>query len=329
MSRIATLGAAACLALAGCGDARPRATPAPRGDPTTVRTSLERTAVWVGDPITYTIEVLCGSGYDIVESDLGRDHLQLTGLEVQDADIEREVRDGGAVAYRARYRLVSYAAETENLRIGPRSLRYYGVRDDGTMATDRPAGTAKLPGEDLMLRSALPETADLTVRATRPPALLARSARLLAPLGLTLVVLSLLVAATAAAGPLMRRSRPVRPVRPAPRPATDYRLALDEIRRLEAGGDEAVLRQAFERLDRLLRERAADAGVDARSLTPDEMDRGPGSMSDPARAALTRALRACERVRYGGPRQAPSRDLLAQVLSEAEAALAPAEGPAR
>jgi hypothetical protein len=328
VSRLLTLSAAGCLALFGCADVQHRQAAAPRQSNVTVRASLERTAVWVGDPVAYTIEVLCSPGYDIVEDDLGRDHLQLTGLEVRAASVARAPREDGAVAYRASFQLVSYASEDESLRIGARSLRYYQRRDDGAIADERPAGTVEVPREDLVLRSALPDSTGAAIRTVKPPAFLPRFARMLQPLGLALVVLSLSIVATALAAPIARRFRRVRKAGPARlRPPTNYRIALDDIRRMDGAGDPSALRQAFERLDRLLRERLAEAGIDARSLTPDEIDRGVGSTGDTATpGAIARVLRECERVRYGGVRHPPSHDLLAQTLVQAEAALAPADG---
>ncbi len=182
-----------------------------------------------------------------------------------------------------------------------------------------------MPREELVLRSALPDSTGAAIRTVKPRAVLPRSARVLQPLGLALVVLSLLIIVTALAAPLVRRSRPVPRPGTAPRPATDYRLALDDIRRLDGAGkagDPAALQQAFEQLDRLLREHLTQAGIDARSLTPDEVDSRVGSIGDTTPGAITRVLRECERMRYGGPRHAPSYDLLAQALVEAEAALA-------
>ncbi len=326
MRRFLTLTAAAGLLLSGCADGERRTTAARRQDPVTVRASLERTAVWVGDPVTYTIEVRCAPGYDIVEDDLGRDHLKLGGLEVRTATLARETHDGGALTYRATFQLVSYAAEDESLSIGSRSVRYYQRQADGSIAGERPAGSVDLPQEDLALRSALPDSAGAAIRTVKPQARLPRLTRALQPIGLALVILSLAIVAAAVVAPMARRSRLARPPGPAPSPATDYRRALGELKQLAGARDPAALDQAFERLDRLLRERLRDAGLDARSLTPDEIEARAGSIGDTTAGAITRVLRECERVRYAGHRHPPSSDLLVQVLVQAEAALVPADG---
>jgi hypothetical protein len=111
---------------------------------------------------------------------------------------------------------------------------------------------------------------------------------------------------------------------------TDYRAALDEIRRLADPGDTGdpeALRQAFGRLDHLLRDRLVESGIDARSLTPDEIDSqaGTGKQTTGPRG-VAGLLRECERVRYGGSRQRPSRDLLAKAIDQAEAVLGSGTG---
>jgi hypothetical protein len=152
----------------------------------------------------------------------------------------------------------------------------------------------------------------------------------LRPLGLALIALSAVTVAASLAVPMARRRRPARSQWPTHHAPADYRTALDELRRLsETGdtGDPDALRQAFGRLDHLLRERLAESGIEARSLTPDEIDSqaGAGDQTTNPRAVAA-LLRECERIRYGGARQRPSRDLLAQAIGQAETVLAPGKG---
>ena len=48
----------------------------------TVRTSIDRTAIWVADRLTYTIELTCRRGIDVVADDLSRDKLKTEGLDI-------------------------------------------------------------------------------------------------------------------------------------------------------------------------------------------------------------------------------------------------------
>ena len=57
-------------------------------------TSVTRTAVWVGDPVTYTVELTCAPKIDILADDLAAERLPLTGLELLGVEVERD-----AIAY--------------------------------------------------------------------------------------------------------------------------------------------------------------------------------------------------------------------------------------
>ena len=67
------------------------ATPAPA--PVQVQTSVTRTAVWVGDPVTYTVELTCAPKIDILADDLAAERLPLTGLELLGVEVERDASD--------------------------------------------------------------------------------------------------------------------------------------------------------------------------------------------------------------------------------------------
>src|ERR1700730_11308072 len=159
--------------------------------PVSGRSSLDRTAAWVGDPVTYTVEIVCSPGYDIIGDDLARDRLPLEGLEVRATNTTREARDDGAVLHRVRCELASYTPERESLRIGPMSIRYYRRQADGRIANQLPIGSVEVPAEDLALRSALPDSSGAVIRAAKPPVFLPWFIHLLYPLGLALVALPL------------------------------------------------------------------------------------------------------------------------------------------
>lgn len=315
-----------CLAAAGCADRSSGTGTTAQNTPVTVRSSVDRTAAWVGEPVTYALEVACSPGYDIVENDLARDHLPLEGLDVRSASTTREARDDGVVVYRARFQLASYTPDAERLRIGPTSIRYYRRDADGRINTQLPAGTLAVPEEAVALRSAVPEWGDLVLRVAKTPTLLPWSARVIYPLGVALMVLSLGTVALGLTGTIGRRRKSTRAQAPTRRPSTDYRVALDEIRQLDTANPQA-LAHAFGRLDHLLREFLAETHVHARSLTPDEIDSALSAGGDgTSPRAVAQVLRDCERVRYGGPSRPPSRELLVRALDQAEKALVPADG---
>jgi hypothetical protein len=306
------------LALVACGEVAPRPAGGGReGTPVVVRSSVDRTAAWVGDPVTYTVEIVCSPGYDIIEDDISRDRLRLDGLELRTSDTARDVRADGGVLYRARFQVASYTPERDSVHIAPLSVRYF--QSAGGDAGQRPAGTAEVAGADIVVRSTLPESAGVQIRTAKTPLLLPASARLVQPLGLTLLALSIGAVVVALVIPAVRSRPSARPERPDGRSRSDYRAALDEIRRLDGAADPASLLGAFGRLDRILRDRLTDDGIPARALTPDEID----SWSEPAgegerRRAAVQLLRDCERIRYGGPGQPLSHGTLVELLDRAE-----------
>lgn len=334
MPRLGALSPVAivCLAVFGCADAQSRsagAVPVQRM-PVSVRSSLDRTAAWVGDPVTYTVEIVCSPGYDIIEDDLARDRLPLEGLEVRAANTTREARDDGAVLHRARFELASYTPERESLRIGPMSIRYYRREADGRIANQLPIGSVEVPAEDIALRSTLPESAGAVIRAVKPPVLLPWFIHLPYPLGLLLVALPLVAMVLGLTAAIARRRPSAQAQGPTAHRPTEYRMALDEIRQLDDAADPEAVRQAFGRLDHLLREFLAEVSIHVKSLTPDEIDSRAGTAGDmTTQRAVAGVLRECERARYAGPRQPPSRDRLAHALNQAEAVVVSAKGQAR
>jgi len=312
--------AVACLPAFGCGDAHSRSTGAATAyrAPLTIHASLDRTATWVGDPVTYTVEVVCSPGYDIIEDDLTRDRLPVEGLEIRAADITRQARNDGTVLHRARFQLASYSPERESLHIGPMTIRYYQRPADGRNANRFPVGSVEVPAKDIALRSTLPESEGTAIRTNPSPMLLPRTLHLLYVLGLVLAALPLVTGIAVAIA--RRRASVQAPQGPTAPPPTDYRTALDEIRRVQDGGDPEAVRQAFGRLDHLLRKFLAAAGIDTASLTPDEIESQAGKAGDMTRQrAAAGVFRECERARYSGPNRPPSRDQLARALNETEA----------
>jgi hypothetical protein len=318
-----------CLAGTGCADPSTGTGAVPRV-PVAVRSSLDRTAAWVGDPVTYTVEIVCAPGYDIVEDDLSRDRLPLEGLELRASNTAREARRDGAAVYRARFVLASYEPEREHLRIGPMSIRYYRTDAQGHAAAQTPAGTVAVPEHAIVLRSTLPESTDLVLRVTKTPILLPSFTRAIYPLGMALMSLSIVTVLLGVMRTMARRRTSTPAESPSSGASTRYDTVLDEIRRLEATDDPETMCHAFLRLDRMLRDFLVERDIPAKALTPDEIDSRAETAGAPASVrAVATVLRDCERVRYGGPSQPPARDMLVRAVERAAAALASARGEAR
>jgi hypothetical protein len=297
-----------------------------------VRSSVDRTTAWVGDLVTYTVELTALPGYDIVEDELARERLPVEAADVRSASTSRETRDDGTVIYRTRFELASYRPQAEQLRIGPLVIRYYRKQEDGTIAAQSPVGTVSVPEEEIVLHSTLTESAGLMLRVGRAPMLLpsfTRAAYAFYAMGFALVALSLVTVALALRGTVSRRRARERAQEPARRPAIEYQATLKDIRQLDHAADPEAVSHAFGRLDQLLRQALSDMNTDARALTPDEIDSLAGNGDGTAARAIARVLRECERARYGGPSHRSSREQLTHALDRAEELLVSAPGDAR
>src|SRR5262245_7076569 len=172
-----------------------------------VRSSVDRTALWVGDRVTYTIELTCRRGVDLLADDASRDKLQLDGLEVVDATTERRSDRDGATAFHFRYILTTYRTDTPVLKIAPLTIRYAVRRAGQRMEDAAPAGHVQAPGATMALRSVVPEDVDPSgIRADPPPHTRPAQFRALQAIGIGLVVVSI-VPALAAVASLARRTR--------------------------------------------------------------------------------------------------------------------------
>ena len=80
-----------------------------------VRTSLSRTAIWVGDPVEFVVELTCGPKLDVLTDDLTKEKLKLEGLDVVADSNEREDTPDGGVRRRFRYQLTTYDTEAPPL----------------------------------------------------------------------------------------------------------------------------------------------------------------------------------------------------------------------
>ena len=165
----------------------PRTPPAAPEEDVSVRTSLDRTAMFVGDRVAYTVEVTCRRGHDVLVDDSSRDKLKLEGLEVVGTDTARRA-EGDVTRYEFRYLLTTYRVDTPVLRIAPFNARYY-VRRAGQKLDDAPpAGSVQVPGAVIAFRSLLPDDqASYPARDARPAAERAGRFRVLQPVGLGLI----------------------------------------------------------------------------------------------------------------------------------------------
>ena len=280
-----------------------------------VRSSLDRSAVWIGDRFSYIVDVDCSHGTDIVTDDMSRDRLQLDDMEILGVEETREDRGNGHTVYRFTYRLTTYSFEPPSKRVGEMRLRYY-VRRAGQRPEDiEPAGEVIVPGTVVYVRSLLPDdTNTARYRSERPPVARAALFRVLQPIGIGLVIVSIVPAMLWLLA-LGRRWRHRRRRVSARQLRQEERHSLDDVRALDTEADSGR-REAFDRLSALLRTHVTGAwGVKAEGLTAAEIASALSAAGkEEMSAEVTALLTACETARYGAPDDLPSQtDCLAAI----------------
>lgn len=301
--------------------ARPEAAAKPAA-PVIVNTTVSRTAVWVGDPLIYTIEITCPPGTDILAADISRDRLRLTGLQVADATQQRETRADGGLVYRAQFRLVSYVSDGSRVGIDPQSVRYYVHTAGQPPETLVPADEVQLPAVTVAVRSALPDDNISWIRDTRTIAMLPSGVRFLTPVGVAAVALTL-VPVVVGLTVVVRNRKPRRTVRSRRETLQQQRQALADIRALGGSVDADVRRDVLDKLNTLIRDRLTELDIPARTLTADEIEKtilGRGKRLPAGEIAAV--LRDCERAVYGGSDELPGPEAVSAALEETERLLA-------
>jgi hypothetical protein len=288
----------------------------------TIRTSLDRTAIWVADRLTYTIEITCTRAVEILADDLSRDKLKLEGLEVIGGDTDRS-SVGDDTIYTLRYVLTTYRIDAPALTIAPMTVRY-AVRRAGQRLEDAaPAGEVTVPGARIAFRSVLPDDEDASgIRSDKPPH--ARPSRFsaLQPIGLGLVIVSVVPAllAIAAAG---RRSRQPRFRRSARAVRHGERAALEAVRELNVETVDGR-REAFTQVDALVRAHLRDVyGVPGASLTPQDVASALSATDGKVPIDLVASIfAACELARYAPPHAIPSAEACRAAIEQVEQVIA-------
>lgn len=285
-----------------------------------VRAWLDRTAIWVGDRVTYTLEVRCPKGTDILDSDLSKERLTLEGLEVVSTEAEQE-SVGEDIVRRVRYTLTTSTVDRPTLRVAPFTFRYYVKRPGQRVEDATPAGELTVPGAVVALRSVLPDDpTGLALRDSRGARARPLAYRLVQPVGLALVLVSLLPALVWTAGGLRRWwQRPERQV--ARRARREERTSLEAVRALDLssiGGRRA----AYDGLDMLVRRHVSDVfGVECAGLTSAELTEALAAWPPTATEAVRALIAECERARYGPPHLWPSEEACRSALEQASSVL--------
>jgi len=305
--------------IAGAGTA---AAQPPQGD-VTVRTSLDRTAMWVADRVTYTIEITCKRGVDLLADDLSRDKLKTEGLEVVGGETARRSAPDDTTIYQFHYVLTTYRIDVPTLSIAPLTVRYAIKRAGQRLEDAAPAGEVQVPGATIAFRSVLPDDRDLSgIRSETPPHARPMRFAALQPIGIGLIIVSIVPALLAIAA-LVRRTRRPRVRRSARVVRHQERASLADVRGMDVDTVEGR-RQVFTELDALVRAHLCEVcRIPGASLTPQEVPFALATTSTKVPAELVASVLAtCELARYAPPHAIPSAEECRQAVDQVEHVIA-------
>lgn len=290
--------------------AQPASAQAP---PVDVRTSLSRTAVWVGEPTTYTVELRCGPQVDVLLDDLAGGRIRVDGGDLVSVEEDHEEGPGGRIR-RFRYRIATYRIDAPDVRIAAIPVRYFERRAGDVQGA--PAGQVTVPAAVVPIRSALPDGDG--VPAVRVPAGVRPAPRYLElaqSVGLAvmaLVIVPLVLWSMDIGG----RGRQAWTRWQSQRRQRPPRESLENLR-TTAITSNAERVDAFGRLNALIRAHLSHTtGVTAEALTPAEI-RAALEQRNLPHDAVENLLNACERARFAP--EPPASEAWDDALREAEA----------
>jgi hypothetical protein len=293
--------------------APPAATPAPPPSDIRVRSYLTQTAAWVGDPVSFVIEIDAAPGIELVTSDLLPEKLVVEGLELGAADTATTERADGWRTFRYAYRTTPWDTAPPK-QVGPLTLRFRRPVTASTASGASAANEIEVPGATLSMRSTLPDDGiadgarDRAASYLMPPWL-----GWFRPIGLGLVALGI------APVVLWLAARVRQPRQRVPRASSrtlQARVAamFRELAIIDTSSGDGC-RRAYDRLDGDLRTYVAEATrVPAAALSAGELRTRLGNAARVPVAEVCDALAECERARYGpGQREIDAQALRATI----------------
>ncbi|HEX6464634.1 MAG TPA: hypothetical protein VFZ98_09285 [Vicinamibacterales bacterium] len=284
--------------------------------------TVDRTAIWIADRVTYSIDLLCAPGVDVLLDDLSKEKLRLNGLEFVSADTSQTTDAQGRTTHRLRYLLTTYRVDAPSPSIEAPSVRYY-VRKAGQRLQDvAPAGEIRVPGAVLAFRSTLPEGQEYHLRDVRtltPRNWFAARTR---QFGLAAVILSLAPAVVVVAGAVRRRTAAVSSRPSKRRTRADQRAALERLRTMDVSTEEDR-RRAYDEISAAVRAHVAThTHVPATALTADELEHALSSgRSRIPHESVSSLLAASDSARYAPPEAMPPAEQCRDALRTAEQVL--------
>jgi hypothetical protein len=275
----------------------PKAAPA-KAAPVAITGQVDKSAIWVGDVLRYTLQVVHDPNVELVLDNFTKDRLPVTPFAVRDIEIKRSDWAGGKQAAKNTLLLTTLAAGETELTIPPVQV-YYFIRDAGAAKAERPVDTIAAPAVKVGLRSALvPDNlAPRTSKTLSAPGL----AAVLTPLVLGLAGLLLLLAY--AGWRLWQRMHSGDTTRKLSREARE-KIAQESLARMRANmaASGADPRQWSGEMATAVRGLVTELyQIPATSLTPEEIETAlMQEGADPGLIAQIKTILArCEELRYG------------------------------
>ena len=151
--------------------------------PVVVTPQLDKTAIWVGDDLRYTIRAVYDSNVEMVLDNFAKERLPLAPFVVRNIDIRHKDWAGNNKAVEITLTLTTFETGKDSLTI-PLVPLYYFVREPGAAEKERPVDSIAAPAMAVGLRSAL--VAESLIPRTNKPVQSPGLARALLPLGLGL-----------------------------------------------------------------------------------------------------------------------------------------------
>jgi hypothetical protein len=112
--------------------------------PVTVTPQVDKTAIWVGDDLRYTIRAVYDSNVELVLDNFSKDRLPLAPFVLRDIDIRHKDWAGNKKAVEITLTLTTFETRKDNVTI-PLVPLYYFVREAGAGDKERPVDRLQRP----------------------------------------------------------------------------------------------------------------------------------------------------------------------------------------
>jgi hypothetical protein len=263
-----------------------------------VATRVDRTALWVGDTLRYTVRAVHDPDVEFVGDNLKKESLNLSPFAVRDLSVRQGPFGPNKRLLEVTLILTTYESGQTELRIPPFNLYYFSRNRPQEKAQDTPAETFAVPSTKIGLRSTL---AGETLRPRDTKEIRAVAVQeWLVPFVLGLLGMTFLGVVAARRGwAALRAERPKK--RLVTRRARE-RMVQDFLKRAQAMGKESPEDHIrfYAALSEFVRAYVSERlRIDAAGLTPDEIEtavrhQGGDGLGQPAKNILIR----CEQVLY-------------------------------